>query len=395
MIRLIGGNKRLIKSFGRTLFNATSSVQLRNMTSSSTSATKYFDGLRLIYTDSNINSSVARMAKLTEEMTVDDQVKIIGEIKESIGDDDAHQYDIILKFCEIANDQNVSHAITEISQLIEQLENNERKELDQQARRNLLALLYNLRGARYTVVTQLEDAKHDFEKALELIPNFAEVYLNLGTLYAFDKQESLKYIEKALENDPDLYVAYYHKAMILLGGSDIDGALDALGTVIEKNPKFYRAISDRALLYQQLGKIDEAIEDASTLIEINSKDANAYLLRAMLYDYQKKHEQAMEDATQSILLNPSNHEAYAIRGIIKGSKGELDDALNDLNKSIQIKPTFAVALFNRGVIRFAKKQYDEALQDAHNAYQYDPAMEANYFDLKKRIEKARSGCTIL
>jgi len=83
------------------------------------------------------------------------------------------------------------------------------------------------------------------QKAIELKPNLADAYYNLGTCFR-DKgeiEQSIEYIEKAIEIKPDLAEARYSMAMSLLCKGDFDKAIDKLREALVLQPGFSKAAS--------------------------------------------------------------------------------------------------------------------------------------------------------
>lgn len=84
------------------------------------------------------------------------------------------------------------------------------------------------RGVQYSLKGDHEKAVEEYKKSLELNPNSAVAYSNLGFEYydldQFDK--SAEYQEKALDINPELANAFYGLAMALEKKGDKDGAIE-------------------------------------------------------------------------------------------------------------------------------------------------------------------------
>ncbi len=136
---------------------------------------------------------------------------------------------------------------------------------------------------------KFKDAKKYFEKAIELNPNYASAYNNLGVLlsnYYFKGYEtSKKYFEKAIELNPIDASAYNN-----------------LGILLSNN--YFR-------------KYEASKKYFEKAIELNPIDANAYNnLGALLNDYFKEYEASKKYFEKAIELNPNYANAYNNLGIL-------------------------------------------------------------------------------
>jgi len=150
-----------------------------------------------------------------------------------------------------------------------------------------------------------ETAVRHYTKALELNPNYADVYLNRGSAYYFLG----KYDEA---------IADYNKA-------------------IELNPNAAYAYSARAFAYYILGKYYEAIVAYNKAIELNPNAADAYLNRGSAYYNLGKYHEAFADYSKAIALNPNDADAYNGRGLAYNSLGKHDEAIADFKKARELK----------------------------------------------------------
>ncbi|MDB9405455.1 tetratricopeptide repeat-containing serine protease family protein, partial [Microcystis sp. CS-574] len=135
------------------------------------------------------------------------------------------------------------------------------------------AAWYVNRGFLYYNQQKYELASDDYNKAIEINPNFAEAYNNRGLLY-YNQQ---KY---------ELALADFSKA-------------------IEINPNFALAYNNRGGIYYNQQKYELALADFNKAIEINPNLAEAYLNRGGIYYNQQKYELALADFNKAIEINPN------------------------------------------------------------------------------------------
>jgi tetratricopeptide (TPR) repeat protein len=123
---------------------------------------------------------------------------------------------------------------------------------------HLLGIIEYQRG-KYESAVQL------IQKAIKNYPN-AIFYGNLGMVYnALEKEnESVENFEKALELNPEYpnsYLANYNLGISYKSNGEFDKALVHYNKAIEKNKDFFDAYWNRGVLLLLLGKLKEGFED--------------------------------------------------------------------------------------------------------------------------------------
>lgn len=135
----------------------------------------------------------------------------------------------------------------------------------------------------------------------------AETYYQRGNVYAHqnDFQQALANFDKAIELNPQFVDAYYNRGLvyenlgsaILLSGRDyFEKALPDYSKAIELNPQFAKAYNNRGTTYYNLGLIDYALPNVS-----NGK---------------KYFEKALLDYTHAIRLRTEDPKVYFNRSLI-------------------------------------------------------------------------------
>ncbi|MCA2725390.1 MAG: tetratricopeptide repeat protein, partial [Microcystis sp. M048S1] len=173
------------------------------------------------------------------------------------------------------------------------------------------AAWYYNRGNLYYYQQKYDLALSDYDKAIELNPNYAYAYYNRGNLYKnLQKYElALADYDKAIELNPNYAKAYYNRGVLYYDQKKYELALADWNKAIELNPNFTDAYYNRGNLYYNQQKYDLALSDYNKAIDINPNDAGAYLNRGGLYSYQQKYELALADFNKAIEINPNFAEA--------------------------------------------------------------------------------------
>ena len=187
----------------------------------------------------------------------------------------------------------------------------------------------NILGVMNFGLGKYEEAIACFNKAVELKPDYAEVYYNLALA-----RENLKQHEEAVAN--------YNKAIALK--HDYAQAHTNLGNVLNK-----------------LGKYEEAIASHNKAIELNPGAAEAYTNRGVALNTLRRHEEAIASHNKAIELNPGAAEAYNNLGVALLDNGKHEAAVASYNKAIELKPDYAGALDNLStlLVQMGIQSYNE------------------------------------
>jgi tetratricopeptide (TPR) repeat protein len=110
--------------------------------------------------------------------------------------------------------------------------------------------------------TETREARHAYERALDLDPGLAEAHVNLGRLYhedgSHDKAEG--HYLAAIEQDPEYSLAHFNLGVLLEDCGRPKEAIAAYHKALLHDPTFADAHYNLALLYEADGKRPEAFK---------------------------------------------------------------------------------------------------------------------------------------
>ena len=144
----------------------------------------------------------------------------------------------------------------------------------------------------------MDRAIADFNKGIELRPNFAGAYNNRGVAYG-------------AKGDFDRATADYNRA-------------------IQLRPNFADAYNNRGVAYGAKGDFDRAIADFNKGIELRPNFADAYYNRGIAYYNKNDLDRAIADYNKSIQLRPNYAGAYYNRGVARLCLQAWEKAESDL-----------------------------------------------------------------
>ncbi len=257
-------------------------------------------------------------------------------------------------------------------------------------------IVYIDRAVAYSKQGKLTEAIRDLNKAIEINPHREEPYFNLGNFFA-DQGNHIQAIQgytKAIEINPNRAQSYSHRGdSYAKQGNDIQ-AISDYTRAIEIDPSFAEAYNNRGSVYARQGNYSQAILDYSTSLEINPQFAEAYsnLKNARLMqgnptkaisekDYfklgatsfrQGNFTDAISDFTEAVKINPNFAQAYNDRGLAYYNEGNYSTAIIDYNKAIGLDPDYADAYYNRGLAWDRQANQTQALSDFNKAIKIKP-----------------------
>ncbi|XP_067170408.1 RNA polymerase II-associated protein 3 isoform X3 [Apteryx mantelli] len=180
---------------------------------------------------------------------------------------------------------------------------------------------YARRGAARFALKNLQGAKEDYEKVLELDAN------------NFDAKNELKKIYQALSSKENSEQKEIEDAVKpKLSGEEKQH--------IEEQQLKQKAITEKDLgnAYFKEGKYEAAIECYTRGIAADGTNALLPANRAMAYLKIQKYEEAEDDCTQALLLDASYSKAFARRGAARVALGKLKEAMQDFEAVLKLEP---------------------------------------------------------
>jgi len=192
---------------------------------------------------------------------------------------------------------------------------------------------------------KLEEAKADFEKALEAYPQDANVRIRFGLLFSagFNRGEAVKLISEALKLEKTNPQAMLAMAKLLSRGFD-SRAADLAKSAADADPALY-----------------EAHELLAQLALENSDE-----------------KQAIEEAGKALLINPKSLRAMATLGVIELLKNQPTD---QFEKILAINPTYGEAWFWAGHHFILNRRYEEAIEFFKKAV----ALKPDLWDAREQL----------
>jgi tetratricopeptide (TPR) repeat protein len=234
---------------------------------------------------------------------------------------------------------------------------------------------YNNRGLAYFHFDKLEEAKTDFETAINIDKKDPTIHFNLGNVYLNWKgnkkfKEALRCYEDALRIHREtatqgngVVKVLHSKGLAYQGMAEArkaettelkvlksmtndqkEEAEEEVKALYSLAIEFYKQslqiqeefVASRfhlGLMYHRINDFHEALKCFSKVLIWENKDKTVYIARGVVYQDMGNHSLAIEDFDKAIELEPTQSEAYQLRGLSKYYNKRHNEAIEDFNES--------------------------------------------------------------
>jgi tetratricopeptide (TPR) repeat protein len=236
------------------------------------------------------------------------------------------------------------------------------------------AILLSDRGVAYARLQNPREAIEDFNRAIQLFPEYAAIYNNRGNvlLGIGAVREAMKDFDRALVLAPGYAAAYSNRAGAQLRLGEIDHALADYSKAIRLSPTSPAAFTGRGRAHLAAGRPQSAIRDLTRAVSFDARFSAAYRSRAEARMMTERHDEAIEDFSRAIAFEARNAELYILRGGAYLAADNAASAVKDLSTAIELNPRSARAYAGRGFAYAKAQAYDDALNDLGRAIELEP-----------------------
>jgi tetratricopeptide (TPR) repeat protein len=236
------------------------------------------------------------------------------------------------------------------------------------------------RGVVYARLNQPKLAIDDYNRAVQLYPEYAAVYNNRGnTLLSLGLvKEALKDFDRAIMLAPGYAAAYNNRAGAYMVLKQPDDAVRDYTKSIVLTPQSAPPLNGRGRALLALDRPQAAIRDFSRAISGDARFSQGYRSRAEAKIELERFNEAIEDLSRAVAFEPNNAELYTLRGHAYLAARNVAAALKDFSKTIEMDPNSARAYESRGLAHAKIEAYTEAENDLARALEIDPRAAAAY-----------------
>jgi cellulose synthase operon protein C len=211
---------------------------------------------------------------------------------------------------------------------------------------------YTLRAVSYIRRSRLPQGESDVLKAIEVAPQNAIGYVQMGNLRLAQKKyaEAEHAYQQALDRDGSSVDALAGLMNTYLAQNQINNALVAVRAQIVKVPdssSFYDLLGTALFDHKQTRHdLDEAEASLEKSVQIDNKNTDASLKLSQILAASGSTDEALSTCQRALDANPGEVSFYVLIGQIQESKKNWDKAKEAYQKALQINPQDPLASNN-------------------------------------------------
>ena len=209
------------------------------------------------------------------------------------------------------------------------------------------------KGGNYSLNNELSQAIAEFQKAIDIKSDAVSWYSALGIAYSLLEEYSQA-------------IAEFRKA-------------------IQVNPNYAKAYSGLGAVYLSMGQPQQAIAEFQKSIQINPNESNGYGGLGVVYHFLGQYKKSVVYNQKAIEINPGDGAAYVGLGLDYLYLEQPQQAIPCFQRGIQLNPYFIDSHYGLGFAYFSLGQYKEA-QEAFQKLKKLSQSRGNY-GMVKRAEK--------
>src|SRR5271165_4851418 len=189
-------------------------------------------------------------------------------------------------------------------------------------------------------------------------PNSWLGHCNLG-LALFQKgqvDDAIAQYEKAVEVFPNYVAAHYNLGNALLQKGELDKALAQYKRAVEIDPNDAEAHVNLGNALFQKEQLDEAVAQFQEAVEINPNDAEAQYNLGNAFFQKGQLDEAVAQFQKALEIDPNSFATHYNLGGALFQKGQLDEAITQFREVLRLKPDFNPAQDNLAKVQALVRQ---------------------------------------
>ena len=247
---------------------------------------------------------------------------------------------------------------------------------------------------------RLEEALKAFDKAVQLKPDVAELWKNLGNVLVELKRPSdaLLSFQHVLTLDPRHWEAAYRSAVVLHDSGRLEEAIKHFHLCDRLKPDHALTLRARARSLRDLNRLEEALKDSQRACALDPGDAGACNgVGDILARLPDRTEEALQWFDRALELRPDFIQALSNRALMLGQLHRFEEAVAVYHRLQSLDPDNAETDMSLGQLQLLLGDFESGWT-GHEARRRIPSFSAPYPKFSQpmwRGEEAIEGKTIL
>lgn len=246
------------------------------------------------------------------------------------------------------------------------------------------------RGVALKRQMRQDEARREFELALEANPGYIDAHVQLGDLLHEngDENGAIRHYNAVFQERPDRTDLLMKSAVILMEQQRFQEAavlLQQAAQIVPDSPDVHFEFG-RALV--ELGKNGEGAQVLTRSLEIAPGSVPALINRGLAYTRQERWDDAIADLESAVELNPYSQEAFYWLGHAYAGAGSEGLAMEAFREAARIGLTYVEPRVEIGNLHNRRGEWDEAIAAYEDALRIDPDHTVVRFNLAGSLANA-------
>jgi tetratricopeptide (TPR) repeat protein len=230
---------------------------------------------------------------------------------------------------------------------------------------------------------RIDDALREYQRALQILPDFTEAHFNLGVMLFTRGQldPAIGEFEEAIRLQPDYARAHYNLGLALLQRGRVAEALPHAEKEVALEPDYADGHAGLANALALAGRAPEAIPQYELALRLDPGSAKDHFNLALILESTGHPAEAAEHLAQALRLDPHYAEASYQLGLLAIGGARVPEAAGLFAQAVSEKPDYAEAHLALGNVAMMQGRLDEALASYQRAVQANPRLAEAHFNL--------------
>ncbi|HTB81564.1 MAG TPA: tetratricopeptide repeat protein [Opitutaceae bacterium] len=229
----------------------------------------------------------------------------------------------------------------------------------------------------------LQEAISDFQRSLQLKPDYAEAHYNLGKAFVHLGRlpEAIEQYRKALRIRPEHADTYDALGNALYQEGQVAEAIEQYRQALRIQPLHANAHNNLGVALAQLGRLPEAIEQYQEVLRLRPDNVEAHNNLGIALVRSGRLPEAIEQYQQALQLNPNHAGVRTDLGIALAEMGRLPEAIEQYEQALHLQPDYPEVHLNLANALLRSNRATEAIGQYKEALRLKPGFAEAHFNL--------------
>jgi TolB-like protein/Tfp pilus assembly protein PilF len=239
----------------------------------------------------------------------------------------------------------------------------------------------------------IANARAAAEKALAIDDELAEAHSALGFAFAVDHdwRDARREFERAIQLDPNFAGAHYYFGFYVLGPlGDLDGAIAEMKRAIELDPLSPGMLANLGHCYTFARRYPEAIAAGRKAVELDARAPKGNGIIALGLDLSGEVSEAIAQYEKAFEVTDGDYHLLPYLSRLYGLRGERAKALqiSEQAKQIEAKQNIEWA-YGYALVAIGQGDYEEAINWLERSYRTKELLTSSYFKFDPVLDSLR------